>query len=351
MFKKGLMPSSNSVQKKQSGFILILLVVILLVGAVAYFVGATRNLAWQLSTESKFTELNELNKIKKQLLLFAFSFSELYSTNSSGNMLDSKKVPAPGYLPCPYDVSVGNMSSECAGFVVDPSGTGNALANPGFVIGFLPAKVSSRYFYFLGNYVPQSSLASDYIMLVDERFVYKNSHYTSVSGSSIQRYSPLNNNLINTGPANKKPVLRLNDDGNEYVALLIRSNSTNLYPAQDQATLRPIAGLTSANPLSRFYGHLDKRFSDAALTTEVNGNQDNDFRFFSAAKGNYGVNDVIVGISYDEWINVVKDRVCSQRDSLNDSDADDGFWFDAYDSSNNRTGASWRGRVTNAFCQ
>lgn len=324
------------IKKQQSGFIMILLVVILVVGATTYFVGVTNNLSWQFKNDSKLRELDELNHIKKQLLLYASNFSELYANASTSphDNLTSNLRPAPGYLPCPFDRVANSISSDCVSYTVDPSGVGE----PGYIAGFLPPGITTRLFHFAGDYFPEANHYKNYILIIDERFAYKNSHYHS---GVIDRFSPLNDNL----PVD--PVLRLNDNPTKkYVALVVSAGLANKYTGQDQnnASLRPAP---TGFPLN-LNGYLDKRFSDEAMSIAVNNNQDGDFQFYSAGQGNFGVNDVIVGITYEEWQDAVRDSVCSRKVRLVSATATN-FWFETYHSATNPSGAGWRGRL-GAFC-
>ena len=344
--------------KSQSGFVMLLFVVILVVGATSYFVGNVKNYSAIFTLNKDLEERTELDDIKDQLLLYAMNFSELYANTSTSPYPNHPAVirPGPGYLPCPYNRSTGAMSGDCSNYVVNAGA--DHTANPGYVIGFLPPKVSSRFFYFLGNYIPESS-KNDYLLVVDERFVYQNSFYNFTGANATFRFAPLNDLLrIPFVTPAQTPVLRLNDDGKEYVALIIKPGGPNVYPAPpavptlDQTSLRPApAGL----PVD-LSGYLDQQFTDPALTIAApNDNQDGDFQFYTAGKDSlgverFGVNDIIIGITYQEWQDAVKDRICAQQTQLMGTSPTVNFWFNVYAPGTNPTGSNWRGRVASGFC-
>ena len=352
----------QSNKNKQSGFILILVVVVLVVGASAYFVASTSNFSWKRQTNEQLEAIYELNQIKKQLLLFATNFSEIYANTALTSNVSAGMQPSPGYLPCPYVIGGAGMSGSCQSYVVDPS----AGAGPGFVAGFLPPRIANRKFYFKGDYSPPvnpvpagGNAPTDYVILIDERFVYQNANYAAnmLSGTSTNRFAPLNDELTGASPSNTEPpVLRLNDDGKNYVALIVSTRGANIYPAQNQATLRP-APVLGANPLASLFGYLDRRYIDSSLTTrQATDNQTADFQFYSARKGSFGVNDLIVGITYEQWQGAVWDRICGQKDntfglpSLETSSTTSPSWYETYHVTNNPTGGSWRTRIAGGFC-
>lgn len=307
---------SKTSRNKQSGLIMVLLVAILLIGATSYFVGTTKSFSWWHNDKIKHEELDNLYQIKRQLLLFGSVFTELYGVNNGGDPKISALVPSPGYLPCPFNRVSGTVSVNCKSYV--------ASSSPGYAIGFLPAKITNRNFYFLGNYVPETT-NQDYILVLDERFGYSNNRYSTnlVGGVTTNRFAPLNDNL------SPRPVLQLNDNGKEYVALIINPKS----PLGSQASKRP-ASLVKPLDLS---GYLDT------------DNSDGDFKFYSAATDDAAANDLIIGITYDEWQNAVKARICGQKEILIATENSVKFWFNAY-SASNPSGAGWRNRLTAGFC-
>ena len=327
-------------RKNQSGFIMLLLVVILALGAATYFGSVARNIAWENKNSKLLGNLDEVNQIKQQLLLYAANFTELYSNNNTSpyNLVSQNLQASPGYLPCPFDLTANTMAGQCEDYVL-PTGIVDHEATPGYVQGFLPPGIASRLFYFAGNTTPNSN-GKNYILLVDERFVYRNANFNTTGTIQTFRYAPLNNVLA------IPPVLQLNDDGKNYVALIIDAGDPINYVSQDQSTLRP----ASNTPGASLNGYLDRRFADVAQTVPVNDNQDGDRRFYSASRRNYGVNDVVVGITYQEWQQAVKARICGQKDTLLATTDVGGFWFDAYNSATNPAGGDWRTQVNGGFC-
>ena len=327
--------------KQQSGFIMMVMIVIMVVGAAAYFGVFNENLIFK--NKVKLTERDIANnlKIREQLLRYATFQPELYESDPTGGTGYALKqinlVPGPGYFPC-----------------VDLNGDGEVLAaetscgNPrdatddstGFAIGFLPVGFSTRNIFFGGLEAKQ------FYYVVDERFVNGNNLYNN---GSTGRYAPLNPALTPAAapdaspglllPDNTKPWLSLNGvEG--YVALIISPGKPMVM--QDgtvQDRTQP------GDAVARMGDYLDKRFN--ASGTELNGNSDGDRFFFSQSKNNIGVNDTIVGITFEEWQSAMLKRVCFQRSDLEALDVNDPVWFNAYDSANNPAGSDWRSYMGN----
>jgi len=262
----------------QRGYILIMTLVLLVVGAATWFSSGSLNLAEKRSYNVIQNRLEQMKKIKQELLIYASltpSIMQMDSSNSA-TVYPYNKVPAPGYLPC-WDTS-GNGEIDCS-------------FTPGdYHPHYLPYKISKRHFYFGEN-------PKQYYYVLDQRFAIQNANYNN---ASTKRYAPLNH--FNPSPyASLIPGLRLNNDGKNYVALIIFTNG----------------GLDTAN-------------------------NDGDTNFVSKKLFNAGVDDIIVGITEEEWDATVLRHVCNLKDTFLTTAASTPFWFNDYDSVNNPTGSSWR---------
>lgn len=324
--------------RPQSGFILMLLVVVMAVGAVAFFSLYHDNASLRYQSDRYLTRMNQLNEVKQQLLKYAVFQPELYQSDlisNSRTYKEANKIPGPGYLPCrdlDGDGWVLGAETSC-GNPRDPSDE-----TTGFVYGFLPVGFKTRNFFF-GALEPQQ-----FYYVVDERFVNGNNLYNN---GSTGRYAPLNAVLTpanapdvssHRGLANGTlPWLTLNGvEG--YVALIIFPNTPQVFSdgfQQDRSQ--------GGSAVDRIADYLDRRFDDEG--NRLDGNADGNRHFFSQGLENTGVNDLVVGITFEEWRVAILNRICSQLEKLNQVDANAAYWFNDYDAVQNPSGGNWRALV------
>lgn len=318
-----------STQATQSGWVLMVFLAVLAAGSSSYFAVQVTEVRPQQQVRFQLQTLQKLQLLKQQLLNYAVLFPENYSASSSstnGPMLDFSQIGGPGYFPCPSnDLTTGFMRSDCAA-EVDKSGV---------VQGFLLRKIVTRHLYFHSDLHDLDDF-NEVVWIVDARLVMSNPDYHP---ESSLRFAPLNSNLPG-------PYLTLNDDGQDYVALLILPNEAQ----NDQALKRP-----ALNPAFDLTGYLDARFADASLTQALDNNIDGNRHFysqgFSQGQPNFGVNDLVVGIRLAEWQQAIEQRVCTQKTRLLASDPLVPFWFNAYDPATNPVGTDWRTWVEEGGCE
>lgn len=320
-------------RKKESGFIMMIVLVIMVVGTASFYGLYTQNQSATFQFEETNKRLQALEDIKARVLNYSIMHSEIYMTSTTGAAKSLVDIPGPGRMPCPNDYADDNkdMLSDCS-------------TQGEVVISFMSSGVDSRHFHFFKQ--GQESITppvdqKDYIFVVDRDFVFGNNA------------AELN--------ADTSADLKLNDDGKDYVALIIDPGKAQVYADDyDQLTNRPAAAAQEPN----LRGYLDRRYADYDQTTEVTGNfkqpsssEDSAnpahaelFKFYSMGRGNFGVNDLIVGISKKEWITVVKTKVCSKAaerlllpDTVN-------YWFNAFHAADNPNGGNWRQLVNDGLC-
>lgn len=311
--------------KQQSGFIMMVMVLILVVGATAYFGGFGENLRFKQKAKLAAQDIDNSLKIKEQLLRYAIFQPELYESDPTGGtgyaLKALDRIPAPGYFPCvdlDGDGEVLAAETSCG----NPTVTGDDAT--GFVMGFLPTDFRTRNIFF-GGVAPKQ-----FYYVLDERFANGNNLYHN---GSTGRFAPLNPALSPTG--------RLNLNGIEgYVALIIAPGQP--MTMQDGTVQdRTQAG----DAVTRIADYLDKRFDGAG--GEINGNVDGDRYFFSQAKSNLGINDTVIGISFQQWQTLMLNRVCSQQSTLEAIASTEAFWFNAYHVTDNPAGSDWRAFMRN----
>ncbi len=206
-------------KRNQSGFVLGVIIVVMVLGATAFFGLYAQNWLFQNQDQTRLTALHQLNDVKQQLLKYAQLQPELYLSDLKANTRtykESEKIPGLGYLPCPDldgDGSVLEAETSCG----HPRNISDDTT--GFVYGFLPVGFTTRNIFF-GGLAPKQ-----FFYAVDERFVNGNNAYNN---GSTGRYAPLNPVLSPSQapdagaplPDGTPPWINLN--GREgYVALIV----------------------------------------------------------------------------------------------------------------------------------
>ncbi len=315
-------------KNSQSGFIMMIMLVILVVGAGVYFSTFTEHKLFQHQSQEEKRAFADLNKIKDNLLLYAVLHPEFYATNGAGVYRRAGEVPGPGYFPCPDndgrdagDVPDGRMAGSCR----DP-------ATDGFVHGFLAPSIKLRNVFFT-----PTGQAKQYYFVMLEQLAYQNLDYLN------RRFTPLNSTF---SPPN---LLSLNGRQN-YVALIFAPGKAQSFP-----------GMTQDQSLHGVENFLDYRLDSAG--NRIDGNVQLagglNTEFFSKAIRNKGINDLVVGITLGEWQRAIKQRVDNQRNLFCTNYITMGtgatavtvitpinpHWFNEYHATNNPLGGSWRGIV------
>lgn len=311
--------------KQQSGFIMMVFVVIMVIGATAYFGRFGENLIFAHKVKLAERDIAATLKVREQLLRYAIFQPELYESDPTGGtgyaLKAIENIPAPGYFPCvdlDGDGEVLAAETSCG----NPTVTGDDAT--GFVVGFLPTDFRTRNIFF-GGLVPKQ-----FYYVLDERFANGNNLYHN---GSTGRFAPLN--------PDTQPQGRLNLNGRDGYVVLIIAPGEPITMQDGTVQDRSQAG----DAVTRIADYLDKRFDGTG--NEVNGNADGDRFFFSQAKTNLGINDTIIGISFQEWQTIMLNRVCSQSAALEATDPSEPFWFNAYDENDNPAGSDWRAYMEN----
>jgi len=181
----------NNQKTKQSGFIVLMGMLALVVGAGIWF-GTLGNLRSNtMSIQQNDSGINQLKRIKEKMLTYAVLYPELNEDNDA--IVDE---PGVGYFPCPDENGDGESQTTVAPFTCGR----DALVNDElFVLGMVPHKISSRFFSFL-----DTSLDSHlFWYAVDARFLSFNMLFAD---TTADLYAPLN---VNTSSLVKD---RLNND-------------------------------------------------------------------------------------------------------------------------------------------
>lgn len=298
-FQKNLPPTS----KKQSGFIMMILIVIMVLGAGVYFSQYAKNMLFAHQSAAEQKALKNLNAVKQKLLAYAVFQPELYQSKLVSNTVTYKtidKIPGPGYLPCPDidgDGAVSGAETNC-GNPRNPSDD-----KTGFKQGYLPIGFSTRNIFF-GAVKPKQ-----YYYVVADRFVNGNNKYNN---GTTGRYAPLNTAMTPSTAPDATPGAALPNATLPWISLNGVSGYVALIivPGDKTGSLQPV-------------------------------NSDGD-RFFSNRPSANGQRDMIIGISFDDWKNAVFKRICAEKGTLDSLLTTTPHWFNDYDATNIPSGGNWR---------
>lgn len=318
-----------------------IMLVLMLLGAAAYFGNYAKNYSFSHKQIKVTQTLSELNSIKQQLLTYAVFQPEIFQSELISNTVTNipvADIPSPGYFPCPDDDGDGSLTggeTQCG----NPRVSGDDAT--GFDYGFLPVSFKTRNFFLKG------AAPKEFYYVVADRFVNSSGSYNN---TSTHRYAPLNSTLTpaqapDSGappalPDNTPPWLQINGSGN-YVVLIIAPGSPQTFP---DGTTQDRTQVGTAQSLIGQY--LDVRFNSAGVKID-NGNAAGTRFFYSGQQTNPTVNDVVVGITFDEWKKAVESRIKVQKTLLCDLSSSAQHWFNDYGAISNPAGSNWRQQVIN----
>lgn len=282
-YKKNHMVTSDNVMqlkslKKQSGFIVLMTMMMLLVGAMVWFTSSQYYKSVDMKVFMDERNTQQLEKVKERMLAYAVLHPEIYS--------DLTLQPGVGYFPCPDIDGDGDSDGPCGS-----SGGTNLL----YVLGKVPDKISTRNITFL-----DSSFDSDlFWYAVDSRFVASSSIYAF---SPSQRFAPLNSSRdpadtpdnVDDASANSVPPMTL--DGRDQIVMVL------FYAGQ------PLAG--DNRPSNNVADYLEQ-------PTINNGYSIN---FVSAGNNPDSFNDYVIAITRQEWEAAVLARIARDNDDNNELD-------------------------------
>lgn len=263
-------------QTKQSGFIILMGMLLLVLGAAAWF-GFYGNIK-STSMQLKQDDLNivKLKQIKERMLTYAVLHPELYF--DAANPADT---PGMGYFPCPDTDGDGDAEGICGR---------DALGNDQlFVFGRVPLQITGVRFNFI-NTRDNNEL---FWFAYDARMVNNSQVFASLPNN---RFAELNNRLPNvvTDTAGiDVPPLTL-DGRDDIVMVLFYAGDNNLedIPAQN----RPSYDI-----------------NDYLEQGNVNSNG-NTYNFVSSGANPEAFNDYVIAITRNEWERALLKRLTLDLD-------------------------------------
>ncbi|WP_294948201.1 hypothetical protein [Sulfurivirga sp.] len=334
-------------------------------------------------TEAKLAQgvnvLQALETAKRRLLTHAMLSPELYVSRDNSGTVDyysMKRMGGLGFLPCPDFNSDGAPDSTCgnprvityAGGVYShdkTTGITNNKLSGTIKTGLLPHAIVSRNFYIY----PQKF---SFYYVVDERFTIFNNRYDVNSAessvnttliSAADKYvtrPPVSSVMdiqewLSTGA---KDYLLAKNESNNYHTLFTTSGVSatpyllNSASKADQNILLPYLNIdlndpneNRANERNSYVAVIIWPGPDGKLAPE---NADGDDTFANSG------DDIVVGISFREWKQAMRDRLCSERAYYTDflgASTSGKHWILPYNSALNPIGQNWRSVLVDVHAQ
>lgn len=259
---------NQSLKTKQSGFMVLMGMLILILGAGVWFGTVTNMRTADIQSGMESKHIDELLKIKNRMLTYAVMQPEIFN-----DAINPQDIPGPGFFPCPDTNGDGNTNNPCGG------------AGVNVVLGMVPESIGNRMY----NFIEAQHEARQYWYAVDSRFLVQNTAY-NFSGA-IRRF-PLNANI----PA----LANLTLDGRTDIVMVI-------FYAGDEVQ----------NQNQNNIGNV----ADFLEFENVDG--DADFISVDPTPANLNdFNDFAVAITREEWRTAVLSR--TSRDAFNNTDLTNG---------------------------
>lgn len=238
--------------KKQAGYVLLLLVSVVLVTGLGLFVSSVKDSVQQRNADNVSDTLTQLKNLKKRLLAIAASHPELYP--------DGNTTPGPGYFPCPSTLAGAQSDPNCA------------VGNETVAVGWMPRLTASRDI----NVEAEGLHWRKVIFVLDLRYALDSSANGCGDLNIINsRCAPLNHTV-------NADRVTLSGKDEQYVALLIFAGN-NLNGQQRNNNAFVLANYLEAE----------------------NADGDGDFE----QRYNANQNDIIIGITQQEWLDTMRGRI------------------------------------------
>lgn len=277
-------------QKQQSGFIILMGMLLLVIGASTWFAiyGGFKSTSMKLAQDE--LNIKQLELIKERMLTYAVLHPELY---------DGTLTPGVGYFPCPDENGNGEAESAC--------GQDSSLNNQLFVYGRVPNQITGiRFNFFDGRYDSTTGVGKSsnlFWYALDSRFVNSSQEFDRGGGANrTVRFAELNSELPNrvtdSTSANVPPLTL---DGRDDIVMVL------FYAGE------PLAGDTRAadDGIAAISNYLEQG------TISSSGNS---YNFVSSGANPDTFNDYVIAITRNEWEKAVLSRLTLDLDSDNNLD-------------------------------
>ncbi|MBO1926255.1 hypothetical protein J3998_01590 [Thiomicrorhabdus sp. 6S2-11] len=307
-------------QRNQHGFMFLLVSLMLVIGAAAWFTNIGKQQASSMKVESEDRNLLQLQKIKQKMLAYSILTPEIYA--------DQSPIPGLGYFPCPDKDGDGNVDEPC-GY--------ESAVNQTFVYGRVPREITGHFFSFIDADIDQDR----FWYAVDARLVSSHGLYQFAGNQRFSNVNPDMENEVKDNSNHDVPPLLL-DGKTEIVMVLFYAG--NALSGQNR-------------PSNQVDDYLEQ-------PTEIIGQN---IDFTSAGSSGTSFNDYVLSITRSEWEAAILSRASQDNNppdavpdlcvSLNDNAQ---HWFNecAYTNTatrpiyqcdetsfDNLTGQNWRSLI------
>ena len=262
-------------QEKQQGFIILMGMLALVLGAAVWFGTASSIRSESMDIKLQNQDVRDLYRIKDKMLTYALFQPEIFRTDAAGNPNPLEDIPGLGYFPCPDTNGDGDSNAPCGG--------GGATV----VIGIVPENISEQRFTF----VHRPLEANRYWYAVDARFITENSDFVFGTGPGNQkRFVPLNN----TSPATASLTL---DGTADIVMVLMYAGEPVSGQNQSVVNIANFLDLDNADGDVNFVSH----YKNSTITSPI------------PVSGDF--NDYVIPITRNEWNAAMLSRASIDADS------------------------------------
>ena len=293
---KGTAGINSQAGAQQSGFVILMGLLILVLGAAAWYglVGGKKSESMKAEVQSEY--IANLQYVKERMLTYAVLHPEIFDKGDVYN-------PGIGYFPCP----------DTSGDGISNTGTSCSQPNNLYTLGWVPQKLSKKNFSLLSS--KQNIENKRYWFAVDTRFLVDATKYHY---DNFTRFAPLNiktPSLVDTtgnsncdgtpgNPITSTCIPPLTLDGQQdIVMVLFYAGDTST----DEISFRNLADATSYTGAAagqiQYYLEQPNMKIPASLNTSETG------EFISKSNGVDPFNDYVIAITREEWNAAMLSRV------------------------------------------
>lgn len=265
---------TRNLPKKQSGFIILLGMLMLVLGAATWFGAYSQIKAKTAEIQANDWHVKHLHRIKERMLAYAVLHPELYSS--------AQHIPGVGYFPCPDENNDGQADSIC--------GDDEADIDQLFVFGRVPYQISTRNYNFLDGHYDEANgqgVNNDlYWFAYDARFVNNSETF---DGRYSELTTRLSDRVLDLSGNESAPLTLDNKEG--VVMVLIYAGP-------------PLAGQDRSQSAA---SHFIEQNTDSVVSGYTHN-----FRSSGDSADTY--NDYVISITRREWEKAIMSRLSLDLD-------------------------------------
>ncbi len=327
---KGTAGINSQAGAQQSGFVILMGLLILVLGAAAWYgsVGGKKSESMKAEVQSEY--IANLQYVKERMLTYAVLHPEIFDKGDVYN-------PGIGYFPCP----------DTSGDGISNTGTSCSQPNNLYTLGWVPQKLSKKNFSLLSS--KQNIENKRYWFAVDTRFLVDATKYHY---DNFTRFAPLNiktPSLVDTtgnsncdgtpgNPITSTCIPPLTLDGQQDIVMVLFYAGDTGDTSTDEISFRNLADATSytgaaAGQIEYYLEQPSMNIPSYSASYPAQTGV-----FISKGNGVDPFNDYVIAITREEWNAAMLSRVAQDvnADSIPDlceipldvNTNDQGSWFD-----------------------